>query len=378
MSSNKSIAVWCTPTAGSTGIGIEVHFNYWRIAPRKIRRHWLWRWLWSIWTWLRGQKHIADFIEIGIMFDDVRLVDRLHFFLPMPIKRAAVHDCAPCFENGQVLQGIFNEQLTATPPITGPGPLIVRKGRRTAFRMLRFTKARGQIAASDVDLQPFARGTLCSITSPALARCLARSGASKAYVRLRFDIPEGEANPFVEDVPVYDHMLLSGYDQIEYLDFRLNELRTLPKKVEDRMLADQPAAAVKMKMVAFLTAIPVSADLSATNTEFHKMRLLEHDIWSDYAANIPRGMVVYHWKREPEPHKPIRDFTAFVKLQARVSNRSILFTYLGFALAFGILGNLAAEWVKDAFVWFVAGFGKLLHLAGMLLAQTIYPGAPYG
>jgi hypothetical protein len=141
-------------------------------------------------------------------------------------------------------------------------------------------------------------------------------------------------------------MLLSGYDQIEYLDFRLNEARTLPSKVENRMAGDQPLGAATIKLVAFLTAVPVSAELSVAHSEFHKMRLLENHIWSAYAPGIPPGMVVYHWKRVARPGKAIIDFSAFVKLQIRRSSRSILLKYLLFAFLFGVFGNLAASGIE--------------------------------
>lgn len=166
---------------------------------------------------------------------------------------------------------------------------------------------------------------------------------------------ESEENPFVEDIPVYDRFLLSGYDQIEYLDFRLNEARTLPTEVERRISSDQPLGTTRIKLVAFLTAVPVSSELSVANTEFHKMRLLEYAIWSAYAPGLPRGMVVYHWKKSAPPSRSVDSFSAFVKLQTRHSGSETLLKYLLFAFAFGIFGNLVAGWaqpyVTDILLW---------------------------
>lgn len=345
MSSNKSIAVWCVPKGGAAGIELEVHFNYWRVGPLGRRRP------------FRRRQVPTDFAEIGILIEDVRPVAQLSLFIPSQVKRAAISDCSPFFCDADVTQGIFNERLSPDPPAVGGGPLLLRRPTRRIFcRMLRFaTKATTtEIDPAELAMQTYAGGTLCTIQSAALRSCEAVHGASRAYVRLRVAMPATkDDNPFVEDIPVYDRMLLSGYDQIEYLDFRLNEARTLPSTVENRMASDQPAGAAAIRLVAFLTAVPVSAELSVAHSEFHKMRLLENRIWSAYAPGIPPGMVVYHWKRVARPGKPIVDFSAFVKLQIRRSGRSILFKYLLFAFLFGVLGNLAASaiepYVTDVF-----------------------------
>ncbi|RSY85974.1 hypothetical protein DAH66_09790 [Sphingomonas koreensis] len=175
-------------------------------------------------------------------------------------------------------------------------------------------------------------------------------------------------NPFVEDVPVFDRFMLSGYEHVEYLDFRLNDARTLPLAVEQRIARDQPANATVIDLVAFLTAVPVSAALSVTHTAFHKMRLLENSIWTAYAEGIPHGMVVYHWKKKATNGKSIEDFSAFVKLQIRLSGAQILLNYLLFALVFGVFGNLVAGWLQPnlgfigSAIWgFFAGLLRILE-----------------
>ncbi|MEI9412918.1 hypothetical protein [Mesorhizobium salmacidum] len=360
MSSNKSIAVWCAPISGEAGIKFEVHFNYWRMPDRPQRIPWFRR--------AQIREH-CDFAEIGIMVEDVRLVDKLFLYLPATLAPSEIGDCSPYFVERDVVQGIFNELLTAQARTSGP--LVLKRSNGRIFcRMHWFSPNAAQTGISNTELtvRAFDVGTLCTIQPAALRACEAKSGASRAYFRLRITMPaDKENNPFVEDIPVYDRALLSGYDQIEYLDFRLNEARTLPTVVETRMASDQPASAAHMTLVAFLTAVPVSAELSVANTEFHKMRLLEYPIWSTYAPGLPRGMVVYHWKRTAKG-KPITDFSAFVKLQIRRSGRATLVRYLGVAFAFGVLGNLTAGWLQDPVDHvFMALWTGLCGLAALLL-----------
>lgn len=340
MSSNKSMAVWCTPQPDATPIELDIHFNYWRLANGRRRRIAVRR--------KRPLDVTPDFVEIGLMFDDARKVASASIFIPTVLGVEAVSDCTPFFMDAHVVQGIFNERLDPVTAANGLGPLMIRKPNQNIFcRMHRFTPgAVDPIASNELTITPYGEGTLIVIQEGAFKACLSSYGAAKVYFRLRIDLPMRVDNPFVEKVGVPDGFLNSGYDQIDYLDFRLNEARTLPTVIENRMALEQPVGSVAVKLVAFLTAVPVQAEISVANTEFHKMRLLEYPIWSGYAPGIPRGMVVYHWKRLGTATKPIHDFSAFVKLQTRVSGGATLSKYLLFAFAFGVFGNLFASYIE--------------------------------
>lgn len=200
-----------------------------------------------------------------------------------------------------------------------------------------------ELAAAELSVDRRDGGTLCRVQPAVFAAAAGR----KLYLRLRFELPRDRAdNPFVEPVEIPDAFLLTARDEIEYLDFRLNEARTLPTPIEVLMAAEQPAGSVNLKLVAFLTAIPVQSEVSVANSEFHKMRVLEDSIWLPYAEGVPPGMVVYHWKKTSKVTKPIVDFSAFVKLQTRRSGTKVLLTYLGFAFAFGVFGNLFASYLE--------------------------------
>lgn len=342
MSSNKSIGIWCTPVPGADPIKIEVHFNYWR-----IRSHSKW---WHSFSSLWGDNSGADFVEVGVMVEDVRQAEKLHIFIPMLLSHDQICDCSPYFNNNDIVQGIFNEPLKARYEPGPSGPLVLRRGNSHIYcRMHNFAVRPGTkiIVSRELNVRPFGGGTICTIESASIQACRASNRKSRAYFRLRFRIStKPNENPFVKDIPVFDRFILSGYEHVEYLDFRLNDARTLPTAVETRMANDQSPGATIISLVAFLTAVPVSAALSVTHTAFHKMRLLENDIWTAYADGIPDGMVVYHWRKKGTLTKPIDDFSAFVKLQIRLSGMQILIKYLIFALVFGVFGNLVAGWLQ--------------------------------
>jgi len=337
MHSNRSLAVWCIPRPASGATAIEVHFNYWRLAGDEecVRK---------------AKGLVRDFAEIGVMLDDPEKIDRICIFLPFPVAKAAIDDCSDRLSQPELAQGIFNEVLTTTVAAL-PGRYVELNGNSGIFcRIHSFMKnGSGEIDPAELLDQPIADGILLTITSQAVHE-VSRFGtpAPRAYFRLRIYIDDEAQNPFVRRIPTPDRLLQSGFNEIEYIDFRLNEARTLPSPIEARMRNDRSEADIKLKLVAFLTAVPVLSELSASNTQFHKLRPLEYQLWNPYVpSGIPEGMMVYHWRRIDSDG--IVDFSAFVKLQTRRSGRWILGKYLLIAFAFGVLGNLTASAIQFGF-----------------------------
>lgn len=335
MSKNGTMAIWCVPRVGSAPTEIEAHFNYWRIAGDKdfVRK---------------STVPVEDFVEIGVLVSDVHQIDEICLYIPTIISRTRIADCAPYLAKAEFAQGIFNEVLAITAPAAGGQQCIILHNQaNTVFaRVHSFATGTTGIDPSELKIVEQHGGTTLIITAAAVHEaCNYAAPLAPTYFRLRIHLQEGrEKNPFVKVIQPRDRLFQSGFDEIEYIDFRMNEARTLPTMIEQTMRTDRiKGGLVSFKLVAFLTAVPVYSELSVSNTPSHKMRLLELS-WNTYiASGIPEGMVVYHWKRLPELNKPIRDFSAFVKLQTRRSDRKILAKYLVIAFAFGLAGNLAAS-----------------------------------
>jgi hypothetical protein len=280
------------------------------------------------------------------MLDNPAEIDRVCIFLPHPVAVEAIVDCSDYLSGPEIAQGLFNEVLTTT---AAPRYLELNGNLGIFCRVHRFIKDGPEIDPTDLAVELIAAGALLTITRQALDEVgreadeanRAGSPPSRAYFRLRIYLDADAQIAFVRRIPTHDRLLQSGFNEIEYIDFSLNEARTLPAQIETQMRNDQ-GNAVKLKLVAFLTAVPVLSELSVSNTPSHKLRLLEHQLWDPYVpSGIPEGMMVYHWKLE----KPtgLADFSAFVKLQTRRSGRKTFCKYLLIAFMFGVLGNLVAS-----------------------------------
>ncbi|MBR1245986.1 hypothetical protein JQ609_03465 [Bradyrhizobium sp. AUGA SZCCT0169] len=329
MGSVGSMAVWCAHRLGESGASADVHFNYWRVAQKP--------------GFFRKRKPENDFAEIGVLIADPKKIERIRIFVPYRISAKEIKDCGPYFRSVEIAQGIFNEPLTSHlsgPP--GPSRVDLMKNGISFCRVHQFALSgehldEGQLTLSDED-----GGTLVTITRHALDEVgYGMTNIYPAYFRIRTLLPSGDPNPFISVTSPHDRWFQSGFEEIECVDFRLNEARTLPPKIETLMRTDAALQPAELKKVAFLTAIPVTAELTGTSIATHKNRVLEHNIWNSYVADgLPAGMMVYHWRSEKTP---VEDFFAFVKLRIRRSSLRILLTYLLIAFAFGVLGNLTAS-----------------------------------
>jgi hypothetical protein len=343
---NRSLGVWCKPKNSQANAEIEAHFNYWRIAGDKAFKP-------------SDGTTAVDFIEVGVLIDDASQIELIRIFAPIYVDPQLVADCSEQFEDVEIAQGIFNEVLKVTgPAITGPRCVELLRADGSIFaRVHSFALTDGMIGPAELSVVHQDGGSLLTIEPAALADAAAVAKPGEpTYFRIRIYVAPQTENPIVRVLPTPDKLLQSSYDEIEYLDFRVNEARTLPDAVEQQMRADQGAGIVRTRLIAFLAAVPVKSQLSVSNSPSHKMRLLEHDLWNGYVpGGIPHGMVVYHWKREagrtrqststsPESGAPdVRDFTAFVKLQTKQASNGIWIAYLIVAFLIGIAGNLTSE-----------------------------------
>jgi hypothetical protein len=222
-----------------------------------------------------------DFAEVGALVSNPNLIESIKIFLPFKLAYLDLHDCGPHFKQVEIAQGIFNEPLTcnlAGPP--GPQRVELLRNGDQFCRVHLFPTENNRIDPNQLTLTAEADGTLITVTRLAIDEiCHQLPANCPAYVRLRAFLPIGDPRPFVEVTSPYDRFFQSGFDEIECVDFRLNEARTLPQRIESLMRTPQGEHPVPLDRVAFLTAIPVAAELTGTSIATHKNRVLERDLW---------------------------------------------------------------------------------------------------
>lgn len=341
------MAIWCINRAGAQDSDVELHFNFWRLPRRRLREK------------IRNLRWTAnDFIEIGVMLNGPKAIQEVCIFLPFHIDKDAISDCGPYFENVDIAEGIFNEQMSVEIPAKAKGKFVSLKIDGDEFcRVHEFEESFDGISGDQLALEKIDHGTFMKIKTQAIVSSTDGIGdKEKLYFRLRFQMPDAKENPFLQPIRPADWALQSGFEQVELINFRMNEMRTLPDKIQHNLRSGNGQSIARVRLVAFLTAIPAVAEMTSSSAPSHKSRALEREIWDDYVEQgLPDDVAVYHWKKEPkfdEGERPINEFSAFVKLKQRRAGLGTVAIYLLFAFAFGVLGNLFASWVDAKFSLF--------------------------
>ncbi|ANB32607.1 hypothetical protein A6024_00040 [Rhodovulum sulfidophilum] len=283
----------------------------------------------------------------------------IRIFVPFPLGHKDIKDLGPEFLSTGLAQGIFNETLSSTSKPNGKS-VELKVGVETYCHVHLFSVENDLIDRDELQVLEKDGGTLISITAQALG-ALGRQCVGEAecgYFRLRLLPPIQDIRPFVTAIKPKDRAWTSGFEEIEYIDCRLNEARTLPTSIE--ALADAAKHGLAhVSRIVFLAVVPVTSSITSSHSEWHKSRLLETEIWKDYVPEgLENGMVVYHWRKKFERNgqNGLQGFSAFVKLQTRKTSPMVIAIYVSVALALGVVGSLTGSVVQ----WWISGAGSSL------------------
>lgn len=331
--SGKSIAVWISGQEHQEG-SYEVHINYWRMKGEKPHR----KWSGSRGSDVNGK---SDLLDIGIWINNPEKASGVDIYLPFSVSRSAVSDCSEFLKNPKIAGAIFNESLEISQSQSST-LVYARKGDEPQFDIYCFSAERGILAESQLTIKPNGEGTQLSIGEKVFKAASAGASSKALYFRIRVALPF--SNPFVNTIPPYDGVLQSGHNEIDYIDFRINDSRSLPRDVEE----DLARSSASLTKVSFLIAAPISIDLLSNDSTAYKVRVLESEMWGQYVRGLPEHMVVYHWRRtssDVENHGSISEFSGFAKFAMRRSDRWRVVKYL---VIFVLLSALSS-WLAARF-----------------------------
>ncbi|MGE0603316.1 MAG: hypothetical protein AB7O46_05960 [Xanthobacteraceae bacterium] len=345
MKVNGSCAVWSELLNEAVPCDGEVHFNYWRLSRPRNRLL-----AWVISCFVTPKR---DFVEVGVWLDNPAAVSKVVIYLPG--HEWSLEDVGLKFNNPNIAQGIFNEQLTSRRAGDPQPPCVeLQKPDESIFcRVHLFSEDGKTLPINQLSVAKVGGGKSITITRPALDQIANIGRNAPAYFRLRaYWHGAAAGNPFVTEERPHDRAFQSSFSVLEFIDFRLNESRTLPREIAQPLT--KPGL-VKCRLIAFLTAVPIQSDIVMSSSDPNKKRMLERDLWTEYVNGLPKGMVVYHWRRPPKGNGDVapaadgalKDFTAIVKIHKRHTGVAALLLYLFLAFLIAIAGNLVASGIWE-------------------------------
>lgn len=355
----KSFAVWVEGEIDNTqkqNVSIdELHINFWCT-----------------------RKPLINCIDFGIKFSYTENNNNkdlnLNVIIPFPITEDRIEDLSGKMEaNKDLVSAIFNDHILATKNIKTKHViynLASQKNNPLALNTsLDFNKLNGRYdnRASVLVNHEFTKLSFklseCALDKVSHGE-IEHNENLQYYIRFRLkDLLTEEVNALIHKTENSDKYLTPFKDELIVIDFRVNELRVLPKDVRISL-----ANAVSCPSKYHLFVIRDETDeyqLSHSGQSFKKCRILEGETWKKYFEdNIfknEQSSMIYHWEKDCQPKiKDVKehdnekgkssnmtDFIAVAKFRQTESPIFTILIYLLIVIVVSILSNGAYDWLKS-------------------------------
>lgn len=331
----SSFGIWATGSENAAKIN-QVHINLWTTASPKIRC-----------------------IDIGINFSiiDEDNAEHLNINIPFKVKKSNIEDLSTKMVNSQdLLTAIFNDYVD------------LLENLKTKHSRIRFSSGDEiylhlnidfNATLSGYDKRVFVDDTPHNYTNIKfdLNSCL--DGLAKLnkieneknkehYIRFRIPLDETAYGSMIHTIKGNDGFLKPFKEQLDVVDFRINEIRVLPKEIKTSV-----AATCSTPQKYHLFIIRDESDeyqLSHSGSSYKKCRILEAETWrkyfeqsdisvseskstwvnrvKDYVSKkiksrkdplpFTQPTMIYHWSKETskETDNKITDFIAVAKFKS--------------------------------------------------------------
>ena len=318
----------------------QLHFNYWVLKSDKIK-----------------------YLDIGVKFkfEPKPIFNSINFYLPFD--KDAIEYVSGLGEtvcsNDELLTGIFNTQVKGKASIGNKGAHKMELGEA---ELIFFTNLEEETAESQGgvvlekqnDTNGDGKGFTLSFPAQLfeLPQNIETALGCEGYFRFRIVIKASETQESISRVSASKGAKLLGHlETTELVDFRVNEVRNLPKKVK-QYLPNEPV----IKAVHFFLIRDAKSEYKIAHQDFSRCRLLENDLWQSYLAcgdsvglKLPENMLIYHWKEIATENKKIEHFSAFAKFTQWLPSIKTQLIVIGWVILFGAFGSLLAGFLEVFF-----------------------------
>ncbi|NCO04299.1 MAG: hypothetical protein GW903_08925 [Alphaproteobacteria bacterium] len=347
MDSGRGLAIWYKKQGDpNADPNAKLHVNYWHFPRASFFRKKL-----DFLPFI-SKFPDKDYLDIGIWLTNPNLVNDLNIYIPYKLNEDDIFDLGSLFKNDEIAVGVFNEKLK--PSISNLHVDLIKEHTEDFFtRVFQFAQINNRFDAKEISIANKGNGTVITICSNALKRGLrGYKKENPLYFRLRLKLPR--TVPFLKERHPVDRFFQSGFDALEYIDFRVNQKRSMPDDIE-REMYDDGNSPLKLQRVDFLLVTDIAADIVGDSTNFHKNRVLEKELWGEYISCvrvIEKGMVIYHNRKkasdgEKSSNRPFEDYSAFVKMKVRIVGMKTVFIFAIIALVIGLSTEFLASYIRD-------------------------------
>jgi hypothetical protein len=334
-------------------------------------------------------------IDFGVKFSCQRISSddiTLNIFIPFPISKERIKDLSVNMDsNKDLVSAIFNDYISATRNVkTKHVVYSLASNLDTPLALntsLDFNDLDGRyddrvkVIVNHEFTKISFKLSKCVIDSDELAE-IENSSDLKYYIRLRLDnLTQEEMNVIIHKTENSDKYLKPFKDELVVIDFRVNELRVLPKDIK---ISLANAFACPMKYHLFVIRDETDEyQLSHSGKSYKKCRILEGETWQKYFEDNTfkkeQSSMIYHWEKDcsknPLPiiknenileesnsnnHArkksgyKITDFIAVAKFRQTESPIYTILVYLSLVVIISVCSNFIYDLIKYHFKLFIS------------------------
>ncbi len=326
-----SIAVWCSLKGAAPPPGsepeLDLHINLWRLEQK-------------------SNGVTVNALDIGLLLSNTTSVECLCLFLPFPVAKSDIIDLGTLLADSELAIAVFNDTAIVSSTASNIPSFSIRLGGGELSCWKLDPRSDLGLESTDATLGPSStQGTIVTFDSKIFQ---VKPDDIKRYVRLRINLSKKGQEAFFTRYDPGDRRFLSGYDEIEVVDFRFNETRNLPRAVIDKM-----THGVKIREVNYFIIRDMTEDLTLSHSELTKCRTLESYVWTKYLQTderkVPalRNAIIFGWKKESEK-KPIRDYNALARFRKRRTGLRDIFVFIAGLLIIGIVAGIISTSMTEA------------------------------
>ena len=307
------------------GINAELHINYWKIP--------------------KESGNYQRFIDFGIMINDVAQdIHSVYFYFPFSFDTDCLEDLGGKLKESELLCTLFNgdyiirnipkspSYYDVTPQNTDRSPFWLYELGKSNFEVEQLSSNKGVLLKIQIKSIPK--------NSIGIQPKTNESGKSKHNLYFRFRInrlPQGA--PFYEE-EISNDFFQSAFSKTEMLDFRLNEIRELDKKVYEEIIDSRNF--LQFSKIHFFFIGSSEDEKVVGNTDYCDCRLLDSERWKPYLQDInlhDRKCIAYHWTYRSNCNMHLIKCNIFLRTVYKSINKGKICKYCGVIILLSFLAS---------------------------------------
>ncbi|MDE7290839.1 MAG: hypothetical protein K2N58_02230 [Treponemataceae bacterium] len=284
--------------------------------------------LWSECGW----EDKNSVLDIGFKITNLASANELSFFCPFKVEIKNIDDLGCKFDNAELLCALFNEDYTCTSE-QGTKFINVNPKNNNDKPFCIYKLDRDQ----NIKISKFTGGCIIKIKTEGITSYINK----EKDVYFRFRIHGIKLGDLIHQYSASKKGVQELFNQTYLLDFRYNNIRSLPPSLIEEMNKPENST-VSVTKLHFLFMTKAYIDVNTSMSFPKKTRKLETSIWRNYVDDKDtEDIVAYQFSFSNVPNNgnslPIDNAELFLKYSAQ---KSVAPKYILFTIILGISGSI--------------------------------------